>query len=192
MKRRLVQFLFALSVMFTAISAALWARGFWGTDQFVAERGTAVYADVITVTFDQRRVACSVARFRPSDGAPVPPSLRWSLTHRRHDHPTLWPPDSPLWWQRLGFGFAVRKYAAAAQPLTMRNVAVAAPWWFLTAACVVISTVAYRSLWRGTRRRRRAAGQCESCGYDLRDANHERCPECGASVAPAVDVPARV
>jgi predicted RNA-binding Zn-ribbon protein involved in translation (DUF1610 family) len=74
----------------------------------------------------------------------------------------------------------------------MRNVGVAAPWWFLTSACVVVSMVAYCSLSRGTRLRRRAAGRCESCDYDLRGAAHARCPECGASIARAATAPAGV
>ena len=189
-----MQFVFALGLLLTLGAVGLWVRGLWGTDQFVAERGAGAYADVISVSFDRRQIACSMARFRPSDGTPIPAPLRWSLRHSRHEHPTLWPPDGPLWWQRLGFGFAVTKYVAAAQPLTMRSVGVAAPWWFLTSASLVVSTVAYCSLWRGTRRRRLrdATGLCRACGYDLRGAAHERCPECGAAIAPAVDAPARV
>ena len=33
------------------------------------------------------------------------------------------------------------------------------------------------------RRRRRLRGCCAKCGYDLRGAPHERCPECGAAIA---------
>lgn len=183
-----MKFLFAIGVLLTLGAVALWVRGSWGTDVIVAERAAGAYADVISVTFDRRQIACSIAYFRPSDSTPVPASLKWSLTHKRHEHPNLWPPDGPHWWQRLGFGFAVTDYAAATQPLTMKSLGFAAPWWFVTAASVVVSTVAYRSLWRGTRRRRRTAGRCESCGYDLRGAAHERCPECGEPVAAAAAV----
>ncbi len=32
---------------------------------------------------------------------------------------------------------------------------------------------------------RRKRGLCVSCGYDLRHADHEACPECGAAGGPA-------
>ena len=35
------------------------------------------------------------------------------------------------------------------------------------------------------RRVRRWRGQCLRCGYDLRGARHERCPECGAETEDA-------
>lgn len=40
-------------------------------------------------------------------------------------------------------------------------------------------------------RRRRQPGACISCGYDLRGAAHERCPECGTTIAttPAANLP---
>jgi predicted RNA-binding Zn-ribbon protein involved in translation (DUF1610 family) len=46
-------------------------------------------------------------------------------------------------------------------------------------------------LWRRrtVRKRRREQGQCVACGYDLRGAAHERCPECGENILVA---PARV
>jgi hypothetical protein len=53
-----------------------------------------------------------------------------------------------------------------------------ATWVFLT-----FPTALYLlgSRGRRLRRRRRAAGLCAVCGYDLR-AGHDRCPECGEKV----------
>lgn len=36
---------------------------------------------------------------------------------------------------------------------------------------------------------RRKRGVCVACGYDLRHAEHEACPECGAATASAMPVP---
>jgi len=35
------------------------------------------------------------------------------------------------------------------------------------------------------RSRRRQRGACPRCGYDLRGAEHEKCPECGAAIVPS-------
>ena len=39
-----------------------------------------------------------------------------------------------------------------------------------------------RRLARGRRKKRMRRGLCPACGYDLRAAGHERCPECGEGV----------
>ena len=55
--------------------------------------------------------------------------------------------------------------------------------------CLLVLPTAWLATWachherqRRTVRRRIAAGQCVSCGYDLR-ATPGRCPECGAQLA---------
>ncbi|MFZ2872941.1 MAG: hypothetical protein WAZ94_00490 [Phycisphaerales bacterium] len=40
--------------------------------------------------------------------------------------------------------------------------------------------VAAPTIWFWFRGRRRSPGLCASCGYDLRGADHDLCPECGA------------
>jgi hypothetical protein len=50
------------------------------------------------------------------------------------------------------------------------------PFWFMF-LCTALLPAARLRAWV-KRRRRRAAGQCPACGYDLR-ATPDRCPECG-------------
>ena len=55
------------------------------------------------------------------------------------------------------------------------------PYWPMAAPPLLYVLVLLRRRVRAALRRRR--GQCERCGYDLRGAAHERCPECGARTA---------
>jgi rubrerythrin len=61
---------------------------------------------------------------------------------------------------------------------------VTVPAWFilLAFALAMAAPANYLATLRRRRRRRLAAGACPACGYDLRGAEHERCPECGEVV----------
>jgi hypothetical protein len=60
------------------------------------------------------------------------------------------------------------------------------PYWCLSAsfAALPASRMVSNAFRRRTRRRRRKAGRCPSCNYDLR-ATPDRCPECGTIPAKA-------
>lgn len=59
------------------------------------------------------------------------------------------------------------------------------PTWLLAMALAILPA-GWGIGWR-TRRRRRSAHACRSCGYDLR-ASPDRCPECGAAVPRAAGI----
>jgi hypothetical protein len=61
---------------------------------------------------------------------------------------------------------------------------VVAPFWFAALALVILPARSLRNVCIA--RRRRIAGRCVSCGYDLR-ASTGHCPECGAPIKSKAD-----
>jgi hypothetical protein len=109
----------------------------------------------------------------------------------RHDTGRARPFTEPAqrhgpWWQRVGF--QVVWWTTPPEPMawgTMQRSerGLIVPTWFVALLAAVMTSVPGRYLRKDRRlRHRRAAGQCLACGYDLRGAEHERCPECGAGV----------
>jgi hypothetical protein len=79
------------------------------------------------------------------------------------------------WKDGLGFG----RVSSTQRSVRVRGVVV--PHWF---PMILFATLPLTRLGRFIRRRRRkVAGRCAKCGYDLR-ATPDRCPECGAITRP--------
>ncbi len=76
-------------------------------------------------------------------------------------------------WQFIGFS-----YTRGSAPFTFWRV-VRIPIWFILTLLLILPILSGASLLRAHRRRR--AGLCLACGYDLRGSS-ERCPECGAAI----------
>jgi hypothetical protein len=91
-----------------------------------------------------------------------------------------------------GFRYAKGIYSYTSTPgntplVANRFAVLTAPLWLPLAAALVLP-VAWLTR-RAVRGRRRAAGRCVTCGYDLR-ATPARCPECGTEAAPGPPPPA--
>ena len=148
----------ALSLSLCFSTLALWARSYWRTDvAWTMARGYVV------------GVNSETGRLLISGSAGWQPEARGG---RRHTQRT----DVAL-WQQVKRLFVFRAGDAGGGVWALQ-----VPHWSL---CVAASAPAL--LWLRRRRaehRRRTAGNCRRCGYDLR-ASGERCPECGEPVRPA-------
>ena len=78
-------------------------------------------------------------------------------------------------WHGFAYGSGDDPYATPGTPV-MRCWVLAVPLWFVTAISATPPLIWLTS--RVMSRRRRKAGRCPTCGYDLR-ATPSRCPECG-------------
>ena len=187
---------FALGIVLAVVSAGLWVSGQFGVNHipiaFAWADGTTAFTHQIDLSAGAWLLAWEGARIehdRSSLDATTSIPNRFSISRnwipgryavsRRADAPLI---------ERLGFTFDFDPMPVGPQRRVAGYV-MSVPLWFPLSVGMTLAGLGARHLWRTRiRLRRRAAGQCESCGYDLRGAAHERCPECGETVV----VPAHV
>jgi len=172
-----------ISLLLCITTAALWVHSYWRWYEIVYD-GPAGVREVIWaqghVLFIEDNYGSFHRHALVHSGPVNEPKLRFSG-----------------WWGRLGFALVANSQPSGAfpshrkdvipdsipEPAILKSWAQAVPLWFLLLLFSIPLAIAARSSIRRWRRRR--AGCCEVCGYDLR-ASGERCPECGTAVRPAV------
>jgi hypothetical protein len=203
-KRRAVQILLAIGFLLSTIAAVAAVRGFGASDFFrvswnrMPARDRRVEDSLTVIT---SHWACGLFWSHTRETVTMPDILMLPTGFdARHDtgparrSPFLTSVGPRIW---NGLGFMLRRDTT---PATMpyglyerSEHGVFAPTWFIALIGVAMTFFPARFLRRARRlRQRRAGGQCLACGYDLRGGAHDRCPECGATVARAVGAPAQV
>ena len=166
-----------------------WAISWFGHDDGGDPRQGAAAVDLASA---RDRVVVSRSRWdvsRPRTlphRRPFPAGWRASVT--REPMEPLWfiPPSSRT--ETLGFGTARHSFLIERDTVTVSTRAVWVPHWALLVLATVAAVFASRRYRRRlAAERRKAAGCCPRCGYDLR-ATPGRCPECGMAAA---EVPER-
>ena len=152
MMRRLFNVLAVLSLLLCAAVCALWVRSYYVEDTLYF--ATRERADTITVTRGTLVVEFLV-------GNHPTPGLRHETIGVGKLPRTASAMGAPPDWQRWGIEWSPSV-----------NLLAVSLWWVLGA------TAALPLAWVPSRRRK-LAGNCRCCGYDLR-ATPGRCPECGA------------
>jgi hypothetical protein len=170
-RRRLLNFLTALSLLLCVAAGALWVRSYMVADVW---EWVDLPRDLRVVTlFTHRGVIWLSVR----TGGPV--SIRGPKRQRWFEHSTNPPQGSSscveqTFWQTLGFDHELADSPMFGKYREHWQI----PCWLPLLAV----TPATGALLSRLRRRRRRSGRCGSCGYDLR-ATPDRCPECGMEAA---------
>ena len=169
MKHRLLNLLSILSLLLCVAVCVLWLRSQWHLD-FVLFRAAG----------DLFRLQSASGTLKVEWGDDWPDPVPVKYVH--NDVIGRWDPADDI-GAVAGFGFArtVQRWEyRQGQWHSAPFVNAAVPHWLVAALAGAVPA------WRAARlrndlrgRKRAAAGQCPSCGYDLR-ATPGRCPECGA------------
>jgi hypothetical protein len=209
-RRRLFNWLVALSVLLFLATIAFWVRSYWRGDEFYIQRQMhrwefASSSGVLEASVKQRYPA------EITYSAKAPPKIRFTgppqsygdeLTVRHFDINTRsqagpWPRSGPFLY-RLGFQWDIESTISVTGRLPNRiekspadvGRFVGVPTWFVTILAALLPSAWIAGKYRHRRQKQRLAnGQCINCGYDLR-ATPDRCPECGAIPPPKKEIAA--
>jgi hypothetical protein len=162
-----------VSLALTVALGALWHRSYRSTDELTLRRGTLHHE------FAARRGRFVYTLVREWI-TPDPPAADWQHSDRLHighfpDAPDLWTPNAAPAWSRLGLSKTSGTIAGpfrGTHPYTTVHIPMWLPMLLLLIPPARTMTARVRAI------RRRRAGRCPACGYDLR-ATPGRCPECG-------------
>jgi hypothetical protein len=173
MRRRLLNLLAALSLLMYAAVCALWV-GSYSTAQFVGWSDPSRFLGALSMH----------GLVRLEHGTYPNDEQGWSHVSypTPASEPGLWGEVRARdrrggWLRRLGIATARTSYHADGKQVRR---ALYVPHWLLAALLLVAPLGRLRGTLRSRRRRR--AGLCARCGYDLR-ATPDRCPECGTEAA---------
>ena len=185
MKRRAVQFVFAVSLLLTLALSVLWARSLRVDDSFSVQRSWVIENDVVAIEYAGFGTASGSLHAGWGRGEKLPavriaPTPReaapWTFRHIANSRAPFRSDPSRPWWIRLGF------YCHVGDRWTDRST-ISVPMWLAVAPPLFVVSRMFRRFVRDRRRRDRlAGGACLECGYDLRGARHVRCPECGTAI----------
>jgi hypothetical protein len=178
----------AVSLVLAMATAGLWVRSLYKADllsrwmawQVDTNDGSCVKSIAQQCGSQGGRVAIELARWHNSgcliETAEQRGNWRWKHSNGKVDDPADYFSDARR-WRLAGVSVSILRDSGALIGGEIRYVAL--PHWLVVAVFLVLP------LWRvatwGFRRAHvRAAGVCETCGYDLR-ATPDRCPECGTT-----------
>jgi hypothetical protein len=174
MRRKLATGVAVISLALCVASIALWIRSHTASDLLSYYSGG---------SRDSRVLRNFPGSIHYIHGRLLVPGSKWSgpdgLSYRRLGFGIVSPMPGLTRYVDWG-GFAVWSGETAAGPYTQQTTAVAMPHWALTLLTLIAPLWWAMTLATHARtERRKRAGLCRSCGYDLR-ATPGRCPECGA------------
>ena len=195
MRRKLFNLATAISLVLCIAIVALWGRSYWKAEviQYQSPMGTPPcklrYLQIYSVHggLSLRLLRETYPQLKETELA----SPYWNahIAGLRRDVGWKYEALSPLQNPRIFIGFDAQHEISSIEPWRRGSVidyeswVGTIPFWFLMlltlTPCLIL---AYRRIRRATRRK--AAGLCPTCGYDLR-ATPERCPECGTAAAAA-------
>ena len=169
LRRLPLNLLTLLSLLLCAALAALWARSYWREDGLAWERRTHEHSVVSLWGLLRFDYGMEVV---PLPGSPGRSGFaRTSMPAHPDSGASIWGetrhPTSTCVW---GLGLN-----AHSPPQTLY-----VPHWVLVATTAALPVARLARAW--TARRRRRAGRCPSCNYDLTANTSGVCPECGKAL----------
>jgi hypothetical protein len=162
-------------------------------DTVIWESGDASADNALHDLFSASGRWCWQAQWFWFEGPGLPPGV--NVVHGA-ESPQGWfrspPAPAPVhgdrWWNAWGFQLLREREnwpSVYSRTLEKSRLLVGTPYWFPAGMSAVLPAMwLVRARRARLRRRRKNAGECARCGYDLR-ATPGRCPECGSVAAGA-------